>query len=165
MGCNSPTIVGSDYAMKDVVDAKARGARVVEINPAKGDFAGSRKMPMTVVLNVNDEMLVMQEELFAPVLCVKPYKEMSEVVAYINSGERFNPPALSTTPNPQRNHQTTRRTRQPDARHVPQRLAGHHRRRVRQVRRVYLEFLPPATTHTFIRIWQYICPGKFLVFL
>jgi len=74
--------------MNVLADAKDKGACVIEVNPANEDFTGSRKMPMTLVLDVNDEMLVMQEELFGPVMCVKPYKEIGEVVAYINSGER-----------------------------------------------------------------------------
>ena len=51
-------------------DARAKGGEVVEINPGNEDFAASNgnKMPLYLVRNPTDDMKVMQEEIFGPVL-------------------------------------------------------------------------------------------------
>ena len=48
--------------------ARARGAEVVEINPAGEDFSQQehRKIPPTLIINPTEEMKVMQEEIFGP---------------------------------------------------------------------------------------------------
>ena len=73
-----------------VDDARTRGATVIEINPAGEDFASQngRKIPPTLILDPTDEMLVMQEEIFGPVLPVKTYRSVQEAVAYINGKDR-----------------------------------------------------------------------------
>jgi acyl-CoA reductase-like NAD-dependent aldehyde dehydrogenase len=73
-----------------VQDAKTRGARVVELNPANEtiDPAASRKLVPTLVLDPTDEMLVMQEEIFGPVLPVKTYQTLDEAIAYVNDHPR-----------------------------------------------------------------------------
>ena len=45
-------------------------------------------MMPTIVLNATDDMLVMQEEIFGPIMPVKTYKQIDEVVDYINLHER-----------------------------------------------------------------------------
>jgi coniferyl-aldehyde dehydrogenase len=48
-------------------DARTRGAKVVELNPAAEALdAGSRKMAPALVLDTTEEMLCMQEEIFGP---------------------------------------------------------------------------------------------------
>jgi coniferyl-aldehyde dehydrogenase len=71
-------------------DARAKGAEVVEINPAGEDFSQQehRKIPPTLVLNPTDEMKIMQEEIFGPVLPVITYKGVDEAIAYVNAHER-----------------------------------------------------------------------------
>jgi coniferyl-aldehyde dehydrogenase len=73
-----------------VDDARAKGATVIEINPADEDFAvqNGRKVPPTLILDPTDDMLVMQEEIFGPVLPVKTYANVQEAVAYINAKDR-----------------------------------------------------------------------------
>ncbi|WP_255413007.1 coniferyl aldehyde dehydrogenase [Erythrobacter sp. KY5] len=73
-----------------VEDARDKGAEVIEVNPAGEDFASAnqRKMPLTVLRGVNDDMSVMQEEIFGPVLPVKTYKAVDEAVDYINANDR-----------------------------------------------------------------------------
>ncbi len=73
-----------------VEDAKAKGAEVIEVNPAGEDFANAnqRKMPLTVLRGVNDGMTVMQEEIFGPVLPVMTYKSIDQAVDYINEHDR-----------------------------------------------------------------------------
>ncbi len=73
-----------------VADAKAKGAKVVEVNPADEDFSNSntRKMPLTILQNVTDDMDAMQEEIFGPVLPVKTYSDVDEAVDYVNANDR-----------------------------------------------------------------------------
>jgi coniferyl-aldehyde dehydrogenase len=73
-----------------VDDAKAKGATIIEINPAKEDFTQQehRRIPPTLILDPTDDMKVMQEEIFGPVLPVKTYTEVSEALAYVNAKER-----------------------------------------------------------------------------
>ncbi len=58
-----------------VADAHAKGATVEVVNPGGEDFAGSnaRKMPLHIVRNATDDMTVMQEEIFGPILPVRTY--------------------------------------------------------------------------------------------
>ena len=71
-------------------DAKEKGADVVEINPSNEDFSQQphHKIPPTIVLNPSEDMKIMQEEIFGPVLPVKTYKDVTEPVDYINSKYR-----------------------------------------------------------------------------
>jgi len=73
-----------------ISDAKEKGAEVVEINPSNEDFSQQphHKIPPTIILNPTEDMQVMQEEIFGPVLPVKTYKDVSETVDYINSKDR-----------------------------------------------------------------------------
>lgn len=66
-------------------DARAKGATVVEVNPANDRFdANTRKLPIHIVLDARDDMLVMQEEIFGPILPVIPYSSVEEAFSYIN---------------------------------------------------------------------------------
>jgi coniferyl-aldehyde dehydrogenase len=58
-----------------VDDARAKGATVEVVNPGGEDFSGSnaRKMPLHIVRGATDDMIVMQEEIFGPILPVRSY--------------------------------------------------------------------------------------------
>lgn len=71
-----------------IADAEAKGAAVLTINPKGEELSGSSKLPMTVVIDVNDDMLVMQEEIFGPILPIVAYDDIDEAVAYVNSKPR-----------------------------------------------------------------------------
>jgi coniferyl-aldehyde dehydrogenase len=73
-----------------VEDARAKGATIIEINPADEDFAAQngRKIAPTLILDVTDDMTVMQEEIFGPVLPIKTYKNVKDAVAYINAHDK-----------------------------------------------------------------------------
>jgi coniferyl-aldehyde dehydrogenase len=72
-----------------VDDAKTRGARIVELNPAAELIdPASRKMAPTLVLDPTDEMLCMQEEIFGPVLPILTYTKLEEAIAYVNAHPR-----------------------------------------------------------------------------
>ena len=69
-------------------DARQKGARVVEINPAGEEVSNHRKIAPTLVFDVNDDMAIMQEEIFGPVLPVMTYDQLEKVVDYINGHHR-----------------------------------------------------------------------------
>ena len=73
-----------------VDEAREMGAQVVELNPASEDFSQQehRKIPPTLILGATDQMKVMREEIFGPILPVVTYGRMDEAVARVNAGER-----------------------------------------------------------------------------
>jgi len=73
-----------------LADAKAKGAELIEINPAKENFTQQPyyKIPPTLVVNPTDDMKIMKEEIFGPLLPVKTYKQVSEAVDYVNDHDR-----------------------------------------------------------------------------
>jgi coniferyl-aldehyde dehydrogenase len=73
-----------------LADAREKGAELIEVNPAGEDFASSNgnKMPLTIVRNVTDDMKVMQEEIFGPILPVMTYSSMDEAIDYVNAHDR-----------------------------------------------------------------------------
>jgi coniferyl-aldehyde dehydrogenase len=73
-----------------IADARAKGAEVVEINPGNEDFSQQqhRKIPPTLIINPTEDMKVMQEEIFGPVLPVMTYSTVSEAIDYVNAHER-----------------------------------------------------------------------------
>jgi len=72
-----------------IEDARAKGAEVIEINPGGATpREGERVLPLTVLLGVTDDMTVMQEEIFGPVLPVKTYDDLAQVIDYVNSHPR-----------------------------------------------------------------------------
>jgi coniferyl-aldehyde dehydrogenase len=73
-----------------VEDARAKGARVIELKPADEDLTQQehRKIAPTLILDATDDMTVMQEEIFGPVLPVRTYGQVSEAIEYINARDR-----------------------------------------------------------------------------
>ncbi|HEX2675445.1 MAG TPA: coniferyl aldehyde dehydrogenase, partial [Polyangiales bacterium] len=72
-----------------VTDAVARGAKKVEINPKSEKLEGdTRKIAPTLLLDVNDDMSVMQDEIFGPVLPIVTYRTLDEAVQYVNDRPR-----------------------------------------------------------------------------
>ncbi len=71
-------------------DAKAKGAEVIEINPGNEDFQSSNghKMPLSLLRNVNDDMKVMQEEIFGPILPILTYDQIDDAIDYVNDHDR-----------------------------------------------------------------------------
>src|SRR3546814_12493049 len=50
--------------------------------------AQQRRMPHCLLLNTTDDMRVMQEEIFCPLLPIVPYADLDEALAYINARPR-----------------------------------------------------------------------------
>jgi coniferyl-aldehyde dehydrogenase len=73
-----------------VEEARGRGVPVVEINPAGEDFRQQPhfKMPPTLIIDPPDDLGVMQDEIFGPVLPVKRYARVEETIEYVNRRPR-----------------------------------------------------------------------------
>jgi coniferyl-aldehyde dehydrogenase len=71
-----------------VEDARARGAQVLELNPAGESLEAERKFVPTLVLEPTEEMLVLQEEIFGPILPVVTYETLDQAIAYVNDQPR-----------------------------------------------------------------------------
>lgn len=71
-------------------DARAKGAEIVELNPAKENFSQQpyHKIPPTLVLNPTDDMAIMKDEIFGPLLPVKTYNSVDEAIGYVNANQR-----------------------------------------------------------------------------
>ncbi len=71
-------------------DARSKGARIINLGPDNEPAfdAVSRKIAPHLVLDVTDDMRIMQEEIFGPLLPVKTYQNLAEALAYINAHDR-----------------------------------------------------------------------------
>ncbi|WP_028238397.1 coniferyl aldehyde dehydrogenase [Stutzerimonas azotifigens] len=65
-------------------DARAKGAQVISPFPE----GQGRRLPHSLLLDVTDDMRVMQEEIFGPLLPVVPYVRIDEALAYIAARPR-----------------------------------------------------------------------------
>lgn len=63
-----------------LADAVGRGAEVVNIY---GNDTPKQKMPLQLVLNVTDDMRIMKEEIFGPILPIKTISDFKEGLDYI----------------------------------------------------------------------------------
>lgn len=69
-------------------DAKEKGAVIDVLNNANEDFSGTRKMPLTLLTNTSDDMLVMQDEIFGPLLPIVTYNTLNDAIDFINARPR-----------------------------------------------------------------------------
>jgi coniferyl-aldehyde dehydrogenase len=69
-----------------VEDARRKGAVVVEAAPLGESLPSlrQRRIAPTILHNVSDDMRVMHEEVFGPVLCVLGYERIEHVINYLN---------------------------------------------------------------------------------
>lgn len=67
-----------------VQDAQGKGATVLPLHPE----GQARRMPLSLLLNVSDDMLVMQDEIFGPLLPIVPYERIEDAIAHINHRPR-----------------------------------------------------------------------------
>lgn len=74
---------------KHLDDARAKGARAVEINPAGEACSEENQVfPPVLLAEVNDEMSIMREEIFGPILPVVFYQTLDQAIGYINARPR-----------------------------------------------------------------------------
>ncbi len=94
-----PDINGPDYT--SIIDARAyarlhdtlrdaqqKGATLINLAAGKAPDAERRKFPPHLVLGATDDMIVMQREIFGPILPVLAYRDRQAVVDQINGRDR-----------------------------------------------------------------------------
>ncbi|MBH3459469.1 coniferyl aldehyde dehydrogenase [Pseudomonas putida] len=69
-----------------LADAHDKGAQVLDLYP--DEPRQGRRLPPHLLLDVNDDMQVMQDEIFGPLLPLVAYDELDEALAYINQRPR-----------------------------------------------------------------------------
>jgi coniferyl-aldehyde dehydrogenase len=69
-------------------DAQQKGATTVPLVPGASFNDVMRKIPPHLVLDPTDDMTILQDEIFGPLLPIKTYRDLDEVIAYINSKDR-----------------------------------------------------------------------------
>ena len=57
-------------------------------SPWPGEDGGPQRLAPTLVLQPDDSMLIMQEEIFGPLLPVMTYQRIEDALAYINAHDR-----------------------------------------------------------------------------
>ena len=72
-----------------LAEAQARGAQIrrVGVNPESAQGL-TRAMAPALIFGGDDQMRLMREEIFGPLLPVVPYREIDEAVAYVNARPR-----------------------------------------------------------------------------
>jgi coniferyl-aldehyde dehydrogenase len=67
-----------------ISDATSKGALLIPLF----DKGQGRRMSHSLLLNVSNDMMVMQDEIFGPLLPIVPYKDLDQAFAYINQRPR-----------------------------------------------------------------------------
>jgi coniferyl-aldehyde dehydrogenase len=70
-----------------VKDAKDKGAKVTIVDAGDGG-KNNKKMPLHILENVNEDMAVMKEEIFGPVLPIVTYKNFDEAIANMRGKDK-----------------------------------------------------------------------------
>jgi len=68
--------------------ARDAGYQVVELEEGGVTDRASRRMPIALVLDPGPELGVSKEEIFGPLLPVRPYDQLDDAIDLINDGER-----------------------------------------------------------------------------
>ena len=76
-----------DRIMQVLDDAKSKGANIISAND-EAINTDKRKVPTQLICNASDEMLVLQEEIFGPLLPIIPYDSLNEAINYVNQRPR-----------------------------------------------------------------------------
>jgi coniferyl-aldehyde dehydrogenase len=71
-----------------IEDARSRSAEVINLLSGTAPDDTSRRIPPTLVKNVRDDMALMQSEIFGPILPIRTYRRLDDVIAYVNARER-----------------------------------------------------------------------------
>jgi coniferyl-aldehyde dehydrogenase len=69
-------------------EARERGATLVQLVPGPAHDRATRKIAPHIVLNAPDDCLLMQREIFGPILPLRGYDSVDAVIARINAGPR-----------------------------------------------------------------------------
>ena len=68
-------------------EARERGCEIVQLGGERVDRE-RRGMPVSLVVDPDDSLGLMREEIFGPILPIKPYDSVDEAIGHVNAGER-----------------------------------------------------------------------------
>ena len=71
-----------------MADAESKGATLISLVEGAACDDDVKRIPPHLVLDPTDDMIVMQEEIFGPLLPVHTYTNLDDVIGYINSKDR-----------------------------------------------------------------------------
>jgi coniferyl-aldehyde dehydrogenase len=77
-----------DRLLHALDDARQRGATLVQLVPGPAHDRATRKIAPHIVLNASDDSLLMQREIFGPILPLRTYDSLDVVIERINAGPR-----------------------------------------------------------------------------
>jgi coniferyl-aldehyde dehydrogenase len=84
--CSSVNLANFDRVVALIDDARLNGATVEPVAPAGESLPdrATRKIAPTIVRDIDEHMKIANEEVFGPVLVVRPYSQLADAIAYIN---------------------------------------------------------------------------------
>jgi coniferyl-aldehyde dehydrogenase len=84
--CSIVNEANYDRVVALIEDARAKGATVESVAPSGEQLPNraARKIAPTIVRGVDERMTIAAEEVFGPVLDVRPYRDLDAVIDYIN---------------------------------------------------------------------------------
>jgi coniferyl-aldehyde dehydrogenase len=71
-----------------LADARDRGCDVRDLEEAGDVDPATRQLPLSLIIDPPDDLALMGEEIFGPILPVRGYDTLEEAIAYVNAGER-----------------------------------------------------------------------------
>ena len=71
-----------------MADADKKGASLVNLAPGHEPNADTRLLPPHLVLDPDDSTTIMRDEIFGPLLPIRTYRDVDEVLDYINRRDR-----------------------------------------------------------------------------
>ena len=77
-----------DRLLHALDDARERGAQVIPLLSGPAFDAATRKIAPHIVLNAPDDSVLMQREIFGPILPLRGYDSLDDLIARINAGPR-----------------------------------------------------------------------------
>lgn len=69
-------------------EARRGGARIVPLLPGPASDAGTRKIAPHLVLDASADCALMQREIFGPILPLRGYRQLDEVLGAVKAGDR-----------------------------------------------------------------------------
>ncbi len=70
-----------------LAEARQRSVRIEPLGNESPDPT-RRTLPLTLVIDPPDDLQLMQDEIFGPLLPIKPYRSLDEAIAYVNARPR-----------------------------------------------------------------------------
>lgn len=77
-----------DRLNEALADARQKGATLINLAEGQKSEPGMRKLAPYLVLDASEDMILLQREIFGPILPIIPYKDQQQVCAYINERDR-----------------------------------------------------------------------------